>query len=467
MRIIPEIAITLDEIKLATKAVAHYKANQTIGAIVTHSKEALPGDLFVALPSDKTSGEDYIDEATARGAYVLSARSVVSDLLVNDTYLALLDIASFYKTKLTALRTTVAITGSVGKTTTKNILSKMLSPYFKVHSTKGNYNNFLGAFHTVMTTPKNTEILITELGMNHLGEIGTLSRAIRPDISIITNIGTSHIGNLGSRKLIATSKLEILDGMQSPRLIVPYGEPLLSDIQSKRTVSLKEMNADCCVIEKEIEYTHSLVDIYTKLGKISMQKISLSGRHVLHAIAFSVEVMTELGLNIEKIKSALSSLDDSLIRAKAIDIGEITVYDDTYSSSPEAVIADLDFLLLKDNRRRSCMLGDMLELGVYTESMHKKIGYEAARRGFGKIFAFGVYSPFIKAGAISGGLTEDKIFINTDLTAPEYTAKQIFDNYTEGELILFKASHATHAEKIIEILIQLIENKKQKRKGNG
>ena len=467
MRIIPKINITLDEINVATHAIPSYKKNAAIQAIVTNSKEALPGDLFVALQGEKKCGDDFIGEAISRGAYVMSSKLNTADLFVQDTYIALLDLALYYKTKLPSLKKTIAVTGSVGKTTTKNILKDMLSTCFKVHATKENYNNFLGLFHTVLSTPRETEVLIAELGMNHTGEISLLSKALHPDISIITNIGSSHIGNLGSRELIASAKLEILDGMSSLNLIVQKEEALLLSAKGRYTVSLEDTTADTCVIPKHLLPTHSLVDIYTKFGKLSMQKIALPGRHILSAVAFAVEAMILIGIDIKKIEHSLKCLQLTSVRGKFIDIGDFTVYDDTYSSSREAVLSDFDLLSLYKERNRSCVLGDMLELGDFSEEIHKEIGRAAATHGFERIFAFGNYSSFIKAGAIEGGFAEDKIFVNADITNPDYTAKQILDNCVGGEIILFKASHEVHAERILKILTSIIEDKNQKQKGKN
>lgn len=462
MRIIPEINLTLNEIEYAVHSSHACSENVIIPAIVTSSKEVLPGDLFIALPGDKRSGEDYIDEAKARGAYIMSSKRGASDILVFDTYMALLDIASYYKSKLTNLKKTVAITGSVGKTTTKNIVAKMLSTVFKVHATKENYNNFLGFFHTVLTTPIDAEILTVELGMNHLGEISLLSKALKPDISIITKIGSSHIGNLGSREMIAKAKLEIIDGMAHPTVIVPHEEVLLEKIENRYTVSLENPSADCFFAKKDMKATHSTVDIHTSDGVLYSQKIAIPGRHILNSVGFATQLMTLLQIGTDKIESALKALDNSCIRGRFFNIGDITVYDDTYSSSAEAVFADLELLSLYKEHKKSCVLGDMLELGTHTEELHRSIGRAAAERGFEKIFTFGVYSSFIAEGAVAAGMKKDKIFINTDITAPEYTAKQILDNHTEKEIILFKASHGIHAERIPDILASLIKNKNLK-----
>lgn len=461
MRITPEIKLTLDEISTALGVARNYQKNAEIGSIVTNSKEALPNDIFVALPGESTNGENYITEAKERGAYIISSKSKDAEFFVSDTYLALLDIAAYYKSKLPCLQKTVAITGSVGKTTTKNILANMLSTCFKVHATKENYNNFLGLFHTVLTTPENTEVLVAELGMNHIGEISILSKALSPDISIITNVGTAHIGNLGSREMIAKAKLEILDGMKTPNVIVLYEEPLLSKIEGRCTVSVNNSAADCCVIEKKLEQTHSTVDIYTPCGKIYSKRITLPGRHMLYAIAFSAQVMSMLGANINKIEHALKSIDSTSSRGRFIDIGNITVYDDTYSASFEAVIADFELLSLFVERKRCCVIGDMLELGEHTENLHVCIGENAAKYGFEKIFAFGAFAKYVAEGAIAGGMTESQIFINEDTTNPERTAMQLQYNCKNGELVLVKASHAVRAKRIIDILIKNInENKK-------
>ena len=452
MKITPEIKLSLDEISAALGVVGRYNVNAEISGIATNSKEVIPGDIFIALPGENTNGEKYVADAKARGAYIISSEYAYAEFLVTDTYEALLDIASYYKSKLPYLQKTVAITGSVGKTTTKNILRDTLSTRFRVHATKENYNNYLGLFHTVLTTPKNTEILIAELGMNHVGEIRRLSKALTPDISIITNVGTAHIGNLGTREAIAKAKLEILDGMNTPCIILPHEEHLLSEVDGRHTVSIENTDADSCVIAKKLEKTHSKVDILTPCGKIYSKTIYLPGRHILYAIAYSVEVMVLLGVNIKNIAEALSAVNSSASRGKFINVGNVTVYDDTYSSSFEAVIADFEFFSLFNKRRRACVIGDMLELGEHSKKLHVSVGAMAAKYGFEKIFAFGRFANDVAEGALSGGMSKSQIFINENSKNHEYTAKQIEDNCKSGELILIKASHALHADRIIDIL---------------
>jgi UDP-N-acetylmuramoyl-tripeptide--D-alanyl-D-alanine ligase len=450
MRIIPKLPITIKEISCITNSST--TNDDAIGAITTNSKEVYPGDLFVAIKGESLNGEDFAEEAKRKGAYVLSALYDYADFKVLDTLETLVKIASYYKTKLKKLTSTVAITGSTGKTTTKNILAKMLSPHKKTHCTEGNYNNFLGLSHTIFNAPVDTEILVAEIGMNHLGEIGVLSKALKPDVSVITNIGSAHIGNLGNRELIAKAKLEIVNGMKNPKVLVPYEEALFSDITGRYTYSIESENANSFINPKSTTSFGSLFDIHTESFDIYDAKTSLPGNHILKSIAMSISVMELLKLTSNEIKASLPMLDEECIRAKFINKGKITVYDDTYSSSPEAVIAMLKMLSLYDTPQKSCMLGDMLELGNDTERLHKIIGEAVVENGFQKLFAFGLYAPFIADGAKNAGMTNENIFINTNIDAPEITANQIIQNTEYGELVLFKASHAIHAERIYNFL---------------
>ncbi len=453
MRIKPKIPLSLLDIASALKLPSSDLSDGQINAITLNSNEAEENDLFIAINGERFNGEDYLDDAKAKGAYTLSSKSAYADFKINDTREALLKIAEFYKSHLNSLKATIAITGSVGKTTTKNILAKMLTPYFKVHATEGNYNNILGVSHTILNAAQDTEILILEMGMNHSGEIDALSRATKPDYAIITNIGTSHIGNLGSREKIASAKLEILNGMANPKITVPYSEPLLEKVSGRRyTFSIEDSMADAFILPKCLSDLTAVFDIYTKDGKAENIEVELSGLHILKAIASSIPTLCELGLTLKEIACAVQRIDNDCKRGHYSRYGDITVYDDTYSSSYEAVISDFELLSLKREAVKSCMLGDMLELGEKSEELHKKIGEKAYEYGFSKIFAFGIYAPCIAEGAIKAGMPESRIFINTDTSKPDITAKQINENHTPNEIILFKASHAIKAERIYPLL---------------
>ena len=423
--------------------------DRKIEYIVTSSKEARYNSLFIALSGKSTDGDVYIDEAKANGALTLSAKRADADIYIDSAERALLKIANHYKSKLTSLKYTVAITGSVGKTTTKNILERMLSSKYKTHATFGNYNNFLGCAHTILTAPKNTEILIIEAGMNHKGELADISKAIAPDISIITNIGNAHVGNFSSKEEIAKAKMEILTGMRYGKTIIPYGEPLLSEINGAITYSITDSNADCYLKPLDIGADGSSFDLHTPHSSLYGLKITLAGEHILNSIAACAAVLDSIMPGTEEIKQGINNTDGAETRGRFIMINGLTIFDDSYSSSPEAVKAVLKRLSLISGIK-SAVLGDMLELGESSEALHEEIGRELFKYGFSRLFAFGKYADSICRGAINAGMKKENVFLNYDLNHPEFTANQIIKNCTEGELILVKASHEVKAERIIK-----------------
>ena len=452
MRIALNIPLTLKEIAQAAGSPLLAASDATVSHVATNSKEVAAGDLFIALKGERTDGADFIPEAKARGGFILSERYTDTNISVSDTEEALLNIVRLYKSKLTSLKKTIAVTGSVGKTTTKNILREILASKYKVHATNKNFNNALGLFLTVITAPADTEILVLEMGMNHIGEIALLSQAATPDLAIITNIGNAHVGNLGSREMIAKAKLEVILGMRDKKLIVPYDEPLLNRNENFYTVSTKSDAADLFVRINGMDQFGSNLSVYSNGARLFDAHTAIPGEHIASALSFATLAAILSGVDIGSIKSSISALDPSTARARLIDVGGYKIYDDTYSSSPEAVIANFELLSLYCTLQRSCVLGDMLELGARTEELHRKIGEAVYKYGFRRLYALGVYSPFIARGAMEAGMPREHIFVNTDITAPEITAKEILENANREEIILVKASHALHAERIYEFL---------------
>ena len=424
-----------------------------IRKIVTSSKEALQGSLFLALPGKNANGDQFLGEAKMRGAITVSATRDDSDILVDDISRALLKIADLYKDKLKLLRHTIAITGSVGKTTAKNILKKMLDPLYETHATKENYNNYIGCSHTVLTAPKHTEALIIEIGMNHAGEISQISKAITPSLSIITNIGTAHIGNLGSKKAIANAKLEILDGMEKELLIAPYGENLIKKAKNVYTFSTASDKADCFIEPINITKKGSRFNIHTKRFLLENQYTSLVGEHVLNAIAIGVSVLDILELDKDVIFNSLKKINEADLRGRFRSAGDFLVFDDTYSASADALEAVLKRISMEDGIK-SAVLGDMLELGEKTKMLHERVGSLVRQNGFSRLFAFGKYAKHYANGAMTSGMDKNSIFINTDIERPDITARDIIANCKAGELLLVKASHNIRADRIIDQLMK-------------
>ena len=363
--------------------------------VSTDTRELKSGDLFIP----QSGGEIYLDDAIKLGAVILIKRNF------------LLEFARGYCKTLPYILYRIGITGSVGKTTTKEMLKSILEKHFKVHANEGNFNNHIGMPMSILSTPPDTEILIMEMGMNHMGEIRILSECLRPNIAVITNVGTSHIGNLGSRENIARAKLEILIGMDSGVLFVPYDEPLLNSHPGA-------------------------INVYSESTKAMDRNMSMA-----------VSVAEFIGIT----KPDLSNISTENIRQKMIFKKSHRFLTDYYNSSYESVAALIESAKEQEKYpRRALVLGDILELGEYCQDIHLRVGKLVKPSDFDHLFLFGEYAEFIYRGALENSFDKDKIFINSDLTRPDITAEQIKANCDENELILMKASRGVRLERILD-----------------
>ena len=433
--------------------------NRLIKCIVTNSNEASTDSVFVGIKGASDDGNKYSRDAKIRGAFVISNDLENSDLYSPDGIDAIRLIAKNYKEKMLKLKHTIAITGSVGKTTTKNILKEMLSASKAIHATNENFNNLLGVSITILTAPLETEILVVEAGMNHKGELAIISDLLSPDIIIITNIGSAHIGNLGSREAIASAKLEIINKSSTKVCIVPHDEPLLRHIENKMTFSINDKEANSFINPIKINRSGSVFDLTCNEINVRGVKTSLVGEHILKLISAASCALCFLGFHSEELKTALSKSELANTRAKLICIGRIRVLDDSYNASFESMLASFNTVLLYD-KNASCVIGDVLELGKMSESIHEELGKEIARRKFKKLYTFGKLATHTALAAINCGIDPDSVFINENLDSPEITARQISKSYSD-EIILVKASRATGAERIYKELILIEERRKE------
>lgn len=363
--------------------------------VSTDTRELFSGDLFIV----QSGGEIYLDDAIKMGAVVLSERNF------------LLEFAGEYIKKLPYILYRIGITGSVGKTTTKEMLKSILKERFKVHANEGNLNNHIGMPMSILSAPPDTEILIMEMGMNHMGEIKVLSECLRPNIAVITNVGTSHIGNLGSRENIARAKLEILSGMDSGVLFVPYDEPLLNS-------------------------RPGAINVYSESRKAMERNISMA-----------ISVAEYIGIT----KPDLSYISTDNIRQKLVFKKNHCFLTDYYNSSYESVLALIESAKEdKQYPKHALVIGDILELGEYCRDIHYRVGKLARPCDFEHLFLFGEYAEFIYRGALENGFDKDKIFINSNLDRPDITAEQIKANCGKDELVLMKASRMVRLERILD-----------------
>ncbi len=441
-----KLSIPIHSIDLADYLKVPANEDFKIEYISTDSREIQSGDLFIPLCGQRFNGYDFIPEAESRGARILAKGY---DIGAEDTSAVLLKIAGYYKTLLTKLRTTVAITGSVGKTTTKEFSAALISNEINVHTNKGNQNNEIGVPLTVLSAPKDTEVLILECGTNHRGELSRISRSIKPDVAVITNIGTAHIGNFGSRRAIAEAKLEICDGMCGGILLCEAGDPFLTDAPGRMTVSTNGP-ADFSLTSLRKAKGGCLFDFNSSKGVERDIFIPVKEKHLMPAIAYALAVGVLCGVGTKRLKANAKEISNACLRHRYIDCGSYTLLDDSYNASLESTKAALD--MLRDaNRPTSALLGDILELGDYAEEIHKRIGEYARDCGLSRLYLMGKYSRFIAEGAISAGLAPSNIFISQSVS-PTDMAKIIECSHEPHEIILVKASHRSDLSRVINIL---------------
>ena len=449
MRIKLDIPLTVSEVISAVGGEGSCSGNEKIYYLTTDTRESEPGDLFFALDGNNSSGENYVTHKLCQRLHAVTVKSAENAITVSDTKAALLDLSSYYLGKLERLKHTVAITGSVGKTTTKEFVRVLASGSYITHTSPGNFNNEIGVPLTILSAPKNTEVLICEVGMNHTGEISKISKALSPNVAVITNIGTAHIGNLGSRENIAKAKLEILNGMSKGVLIVPKDEPLVLSYGNK-SFSISDKSADYCVSRSEIYES----------GRFRANHLfNPQGEHFIACLAASFAVCRELSIDFKCLVSRISDISQNNTRQKITKVGEFYVFEDYYNASIESIEADFKLLASCEGySMRSALLGDMLELGDMSEYIHKRVGELAAYYKLDKLYLFGKYGRYYREGAIFSGFDKSKIFLNEDRTNPSLTKQQILDNVSQNEIILFKGSRNMHLEKILDLFK---ENKQQ------
>ncbi len=439
MRIKLDIPLCLGEIAAVLGAPLNVKSEK-INYIVTDTREANCSDLFFGL-----SGGEYIEAAKKLGAYTVG---VGGDISLEDAPRALLSLASYYKEKLKDLKYTIAITGSVGKTTTKEILSDILSKKYRVHKTQGNFNNILGVSYTILSAPHDCEIMVVELGMNHTGEISELSIATRPNIAIITNIGTAHIGNLGSRNAIAEAKLEIKDGL-SGVLIIPDGEALLENEAALR-FSTDIKNSDMCVLKPSDAINSQSYKIYSNCA-FSGSELKTDATHIASAVSASLLAARQCDCELESSYSFFVKADQN-IRQSVIEAENFDILCDFYNASFESFISGFEYVSKLGYSHKSALIGDILELGAYSQNIHYSLGKAAVRFNFDRLYLFGGAAKYVRAGALSLGFPEEKIYVNSDISKPEITAKQINSTIEKNEILYAKASHGINLSRVTELL---------------
>ena len=428
-----------------------------VSRMQSDSRKVRSGDLFVALKGAKADGHDFAETAINHGAVAALVSRPISEKLpsieVEDTLRAYGEIAAGYR-KLTGVKV-VGITGSVGKTTTKEMTASILEAVYHTAKTEGNHNNNLGLPMTIMDMPENTEVAVLEMGMNHSGEMEYLSSIARPDLAIITNIGTMHIEHLGTREGILQAKLEIMRGMPDDGAGVFNGdEPLLWNIRAigkhKKYYYGIENHACDITATDIVELDDGVRFVVHGFGQQFELFVLMLGRHAVYNALAATTVGLLLGVKPEQIQARFSSFHNTGMRQKIYVKNGVTIIEDCYNAGPESTEAALDVLAgIKTDGRRIAVLGDMLELGNRSAAEHYRIG----RLAVGKadlLLTYGEHSVRTLTGAITGGMNPK----NTDhFDTHEDMAHMLKMRVSEGDVVLFKGSRGMRMEKVLQLFL--------------
>lgn len=407
------------------------------------------GDVYVGIKGESFNGNDFYKDAIDKGASVciLDNDTKIIDkykdsgatiVLVDDTIGCLQKLAK-YKRSLYDIPV-VAITGSVGKTSVKDIIYSVVSSKYKTLCTKGNLNNHIGVPLTILELDKH-EALILEMGMNHAGELHTLSNIANPTVSVITNIGTAHIGNLGSRENILKAKLEILDGINHDALVINNDDDMLKTVKYDNIITVG--------IDNDSDYM--AYDIEDKVFSSSFYindeyvKLPVGSRAFVYNALLAYAVGRKLGITPDEIKDALKNFKLTPHRLELIDTGKLKIIDDTYNASLDSVKNALGLLSKVDNRK-VFIFGDILELDEYGEDIHREIGNAVIDNKIDVLITVGDLSRYTY-----------EVVNETDLKCYHFdNNKELLENIErildDGDMVLVKGSHGMKLVDVVDYL---------------
>ena len=438
---------------LAVNALAQCETPVTL--VTTDSREVCPGCIFVAFPGEKFDGHDFAAKALENGALCVVLNHPVEgvpeekSVIGPDSYHAMMVLGANYRSQFHPR--VVGVTGSVGKTTTKQMCYAAIEGFGNTIKTEGNQNNELGLPRTMFRIGKETQYAVVEMGMSHAGEIERLSKCARPDVGIITCIGVSHIGNLGSQENICKAKLEICAGLPEGAPLVLNGDDpflrkaVLPDHVRPVWFSLGDENADVCALSiQQDEKGMSFVLEDHEEGTF-LVKIPAMGRHnVANALA-AYCAATRLGLNARRVIAGLADFEQTGMRQKVVHARGVDVIEDCYNANPDSMKAALAMFREYPCKRRFALLGDMLELGDISRAAHEEVGRQAVENKVDYLVTYGEQAKRIAVVAAAKGLPT----LHADTYAQ--AAETLLNKMQPGDALLVKASRGMALEKVLEI----------------
>jgi UDP-N-acetylmuramoyl-tripeptide--D-alanyl-D-alanine ligase len=456
------LSISLNELLKVTagKLWDDVEANQTIARGVSIDSRTIKREnLFVAIPGERFDGHQFVSEAAKRGAnlVILSQEKTnqvnkeklegTPAVLVKDARKALRDIALWHRNKFGV--PTVAVTGTNGKTTTKDMIAQVLSSEFRVLKSIRSYNNLVGVPLTLFEMNSDTEVLVLELGMSNPGEIGVLTRTAKPNLGVITNIGPAHLESMESLEKIARAKFELLDNMPLPHTAVLNAD---DEFLAQRIKEAKEKTVSFAIKNEadfkasELTTTDEGYIVFKVNGEFNID-LKLLGEHNVYNALAAFAVGTLMGVEEAKIKRSLQRYKPSEFRMELVRLGKVKVINDSYNANPVSMANALKTLRqLKSEGRRIAVLGDMLELGEKTFDYHLELGRSVAESKIDLLLTVGKHSSAIADGAQQYGMSPERIFGFDD---NQKVSAYLLENLKAGDLVLIKGSRRMKLEEVV------------------
>lgn len=444
-------------VKLSVKKVAEFCSAQTklageISRISTDSRDIDENTLFVALVGERFDAHDFVDDVLKKGAKAVVCSKYVGDderiIYVEDTGKALLDIAHGYRKMFNI--PFVGLTGSVGKTTSKGMIYSVVNKKFNTLRTAGNLNNEIGVPKTLFCLEDYHEAAVIEMGMNHFGEISRLSKTVEPSIGVITNVGTAHIENLDSREGILKAKCEILDGMKAgSALIINADNDMLATLDNDDYEIIRfGISGEKLYMSAKDIITDENGSSFTAVcgGESTRVIVPAVGIHNVYNALCAMCVGKKLGYTLEEAAEGIKDFEPEGMRQKITKISDMIFIEDCYNANPDSMKASLDALKTICKGRAFAVLGDMLELGDYSEAAHREVGEKAAKTGCEYVLTYGEQARNISKAA------EEKGCKALCFSEKEEIAEFLYENLREEDAVLFKGSRGMKMEDIFTSL---------------
>ncbi len=454
--------LSLEELLNITKGkLIHGSDNIYIRNICIDSRKIIEDCLFIPIVGERFDGHDFILDALSKGAAIsLTSKEMniasyhgKTVIFVEDTLKALHDIAKYVLVKHKI--PVIGVTGSTGKTTTKELIYNVLSQEYNVLKNKGNFNNQYGLPLTLFEIKEDTEIAVLEMGMSSRGEIDLLANLTTPEVSVITNIGLAHIEALGSQEEIFNAKMEITNYFNKNCTLVANGDDKylmkIKNTESIYSTIFVGLNDDNNIVAQNIKDLglngiefDCIID-----GKEQRFKLKVPGIHNVYNALIAIAIGKIYNVKLENIYTGLLSYSGADMRLNTIKSNNIMIINDCYNANPDSMNSALDVLKNSTSGRKIAILGDMLEMGDYGKRAHEKVGHMVYDKDIDILFTVGNLAKYISKGAVDKGFNKDNIFICKNNSE---VINQIDDLLIDNDTVLIKGSRGMKMEEIVQYL---------------